>query len=120
MIAPDDTCVVETGSANSDAAPTRTDVTRLAANPFDGVIGVTFSASVRVTRKPAMMLPIPIAKATIAYCEGREIQSVIPAATPNARVFGASLRPRKKLVAPDESQCSVSMVLTRATAVLHD
>src|SRR3989442_15788434 len=113
MIAPDDTCVVETGSANRDAAPTRTDVTRLAANPFDGVIGVTFSASVRVTRKPARMLPIPIAKATNAYCES-------PAATPNARIFGASLRPRKKLVAPDESQCSVSMALTRATAVLHD
>src|SRR6266849_2068674 len=120
MIAPEDTWVVETGSANRDAAPTRMEVTRLAANPLEGEIRVTFSASVRVTRNPATMLPTPIASATSAYSGSWPTPSVRAAATPSARIFGVSFKPRKKLVAPEEIQWSESIALTRATAVLHD
>ncbi|HEX9608335.1 MAG TPA: hypothetical protein VF962_13995 [Gemmatimonadaceae bacterium] len=45
--------MVDTGRANFDARPIRTEVTRFAADPFADVIGVIVSASVRVTRNPA-------------------------------------------------------------------
>src|SRR5947209_18263363 len=96
------------------------EVTRFAANPLEGEIRVTFSASVRVTRKPAMRLPKPMARATIAYCGSRPMPRITLAATPSARIFGVSFRPRKKLVAPDEIQCRESIALILATAVLHD
>ena len=66
MIAPEDTCVVETGSAQKEAALTNADVVRFASSPSSGDIGVTFVASVSVTRKPPSMLPRPIASATAA------------------------------------------------------
>src|SRR5438128_1939630 len=38
MIAPEETCVVDTGRANRDATPTSRDVTALATKPFAGAV----------------------------------------------------------------------------------
>ena len=49
-----------------DATPTSNAVSKFAAKPSVGFIGVTFLANVSVTRSPATRQPTPIAVATIA------------------------------------------------------
>jgi chromate transporter len=106
MIAPVETCVVETGRPNQEAALTSDAVARLAVNDSASGIGVSLRASVSRTRRPEAMPPIAIAIVTTANestvaCATSEAPR---AAIPSAAIFGASFQPRAKPTNPPLAQ----------------
>ena len=61
---PTETCVVETGKPSRPAPATRTDVTRLAAQPCPGLMRVIFLLMVSATRRAFSSPPTAITPAT--------------------------------------------------------
>jgi len=83
----------------------------LAVKPCAASIRVTPCANTRATRRPPHKLPIPMANVVSAMATNQLWFDARPVPTMskmrNAAIFGTSLSPRAKLVAPALSQCSV-------------
>lgn len=106
-MAPQDTCVVETGRPASDAAPTSAAVTALAAKPWPCESGAMRSLMVTATRRAASSPPSVIATVMTSTASAPPMPDHA-AATARAAIFGASFSPRAKPTSPALRKCERS------------